>query len=479
MPKLRPARTVASRPILLFLLPLLLVLAIGLAAAHLFSPTSSPEALPSADLVRPTSPRPLGILRGTVADGTMNSLIIRDEAGQTHSFDRTDAPVVGNSQGILIGSSVAVTYFGDLSDAQPEQALFVAVEAPPPEEDQEEQPPTLRQLAQAYLDTMTLEEKVGQMFFARRPKEDAPQDAADYALGGYLLFTRDIQDRTPEEVAQEVADCQQAASIPLFIGVDEEGGSVVRISKFPAFRDESFPSPQELWQQGGLPAVQADTAEKSALLHSLGINVNFAPVCDVSQNPEDYIYSRTLGLDGEQTAQYVRTVVEEMTAQGMGSVLKHFPGYGGSQDTHSAIARDDRPYEAFVQSDFLPFQAGIEAGASMVLVSHNIVSSMDSQLPASLSPKVHGILREELGFQGVIITDDLDMAGAKDFAGTEQSAVLAVQAGNDLLCVTDYQAQIPAVLQAVEEGVIPPQRIDESVLRILELKLVLGILPRE
>lgn len=115
----------------------------------------------------------------------------------------------------------------------------------------------------------------------------------------------------------------------------------------------------------------------------------------------------------------------------------------------------------------------------MVLVSHNIVSSMDSQLPASLSPKVHTILREELGFQGVIITDDLDMAGAKDFAGTEQSAVLAVQAGNDLLCVTDYQVQIPAVLQAVEEGVISPQRIDESVLRILELKLALGILPRE
>ena len=121
----------------------------------------------------------------------------------------------------------------------------------------------------------------------------------------------------------------------------------------------------------------------------------------------------------------------------------------------------------------------IEAGASMVLVSHNIVASMDSQLPASLSPKVHDILREELGFQGVIITDDLDMAVAKDFAGTEQSAVLAVQAGNDLLCVTDYQLQIPAVLQAVEDGPISPQRIDQSVRRILELKLALGILPRE
>ena len=212
-------------------------------------------------------------------------------------------------------------------------------------------------------------------------------------------------------------------------------------------------------------------------MRSLDINLNLAPVCDVSQNPEDYIYPRTLGLDAEQTARYVQTVVSEMTAQGMGCVLKHFPGYGGSQDTHTAIARDDRPYEAFAQSDFLPFQAGIEAGAGMVLVSHNIVSCMDNQYPASLSPAVHNILREELGFQGVIVTDDLAMSGAEDFAGAEQAAVLAVLAGNDLLCCTDYQLQIPAVLQAVKDGTISLARIDQSVLRILELKVELGLLP--
>lgn len=478
MPKLHSAPQGLFRPVLWLLLPLLL--AVGLLLGYVLSPASPPAEQASPPLpARPSSPRPLGVLRGTVVDGTMNTLTIQDGAGQIHSFDRTDAPVIGSTQGILIGSFVAVTYLGDLADARPEQALFLAAEAPPPEETAEPQPPTLRELAQARLDTMTLEEKVGQMFFARRPRENSPQDAADYALGGYLLFTRDIQNRTPEEVAREVSDCQQAVSIPLFIGVDEEGGSVVRISKFPAFRDEPFPSPQDLWQQGGLSAVRTDTAEKCTLLRSLGINVNFAPICDVSRNPEDYIYPRTLGLDGEQTAQYVRSVVEEMSAQGMGSVLKHFPGYGGSQDTHTSIARDDRPYEAFVQSDFLPFRAGIEAGAGMVLVSHNIVASMDGERPASLSPRVHEILREELGFEGVIITDDLDMAGAKEFAGTEQSAVLAVQAGNDLLCVTDYQVQIPAVLEAVQAGEISTERIDQSVLRILELKLALGILPRD
>lgn len=456
------------------LLWLALLLAAGGVLALVWRLSSPPqENAPPFSISWESPSWPLGVLEGTVAEGTMNTLLVQDPSGAAHSFDKTDAPVLESEGGLLIGSMVRITYLGDLTDSRPEQVLFLSVTDSP----QEEAPPTLRELAQAYLENMTLEEKVGQMFMARRPKENAPQDAAGYALGGYLLFTRDIRDRTAEEVAQEVEDCQQAASIPLFIGVDEEGGSVVRISKFPVFRDEPFPSPQELWQQGGLSAVRADAEEKCALLRSLGINVNFAPVCDVSQNPEDYIHNRTLGLDGVQTAQYVQAVVEEMAAENMGSVLKHFPGYGGSHDTHTSIARDDRPYEAFVQSDFLPFQAGIEAGASMVLVSHNIVSSMDDQLPASLSPKVHQILREELGFDGVIITDDLDMAGAKDFAGTEQAAVLAVQAGNDLLCVTDYQVQIPAVLRAVEEGTISPSRIDQSVLRILELKLSLGILP--
>ena len=461
---------------LLWLLPAAVLLAAVLLLPGLLRAQAPPAPAEAAPTVPQLPARPMGVLRGTVEEGAMNTLLVRDDWGGLHTVDRSDAPVVGNSQGILIGSSVTVAYLGDLADAQPERALFLAVEAPPPEEAQEPQPPTLRELAQAYLDTMTLEEKVGQMFIARCPRSDAPGQAAQYALGGYILFTRDFQDRSAEQVAQAVEACQQACGIPLFIGVDEEGGDVVRISKFPALCDQPFPSPQALWQAGGLSAVRADAAAKCALLSSLGINVNFAPVCDVSQNSEDYIYSRTLGLDGEQTAQYVRAVVEEMSARGMGCVLKHFPGYGGSRDTHTAVARDDRPYEEFVQSDFLPFRAGIEAGAGMVLVSHNIVSSMDGERPASLSPRVHQILREELGFQGVIVTDDLDMAGAKDFAGVEQSAVLAVQAGNDLLCCTDYEVQIPAVLEAVANGTITEARIEESALRVLRWKQDLGLI---
>lgn len=246
-----------------------------------------------------------------------------------------------------------------------------------------------------------------------------------------------------------------------------------RISRYPAFRSAPFSSSQQLYQDGGFDAVRSDTAEKCQLLKSLGILVNFAPVCDVSENPDDFIYDRSFGKDAVQTSTYVETVVGTMKDQKTGSVLKHFPGYGNNEDTHTGIAYDNRSYETFRTSDFLPFQAGIDSGADMVLVSHNIVKCMDEQFPASLSPRVHEILRKELGFSGVIVTDDLVMDGIREFTGDAQAAVLAVQAGNDLLCCTDFETQIPAVLEAVKNGEIPERQIDESVLRILKMKIAL------
>ena len=332
------------------------------------------------------------------------------------------------------------------------------------------------QKAQELLNEMTLEEKTGQMFLARCPETDGAQKAAEYHLGGYILFGRDFSGKTEEEIIRTIQSYQSTAKIPLFIGADEEGGTVNRISTNPNLRSEPFLSSQELYKKGGFELIQSDTREKCELLCSLGVNLNFAPVCDISQDPDDFIYKRSFGQDAEQTSAYVQSVVQTMSEEGVGSVLKHFPGYGNNADTHTGIAYDHRPYETFLDSDFLPFQAGIHAGADMVLVSHNIVSCMDGQTPSSLSLEVHKILREELGFTGVIITDDLAMNGVRDFAGDTEAAVLAVQAGNDLLCCTDFEVQIPAVLQAVEEGKITEEQINESVLRILKLKISLGIL---
>ena len=156
--------------------------------------------------------------------------------------------------------------------------------------------------------------------------------------------------------------------------------------------------------------------------------------------------------------------------------MKHFPGYGDNADTHTGIAHDKRSYDTFADSDWKPFEAGIGAGANAVLVSHNIVEAIDSEYPASLSLKMHQILRDELNFDGVIMTDDLYMDAIKDYTGDDEAAVTAVLAGNDILCCTDFQQQIPAVVRAVEEGVIPEAQIDASVLRILKWKQAIGLI---
>ena len=323
---------------------------------------------------------------------------------------------------------------------------------------------------------MSVEEKVGQMFFVRCPETDQAAKVAQYKLGGYILFGRDFKDKTAQQVRDSISSYQSAAGIPLLIGTDEEGGTVVRASSNPNLFPSREPSPQTLYAQGGLDAILQDARQKSITLLDLGVNVNFAPVADVSTDPSDFIYDRTLGQDAQTTAEYVSQVVTTMGQEHIGSVLKHFPGYGDNEDTHTGIAVDERPYETFQTSDFLPFQAGIQAGADAVLVSHNIVTSMDSQLPASLSPAVHQVLREELGFDGVILTDDLAMDAVAQYAQEGAVAVLAVQAGNDMILTTDFESQIPQVIAAVEDGTIPMEQIDQSVGRVLSWKYDLGLL---
>lgn len=330
--------------------------------------------------------------------------------------------------------------------------------------------------AEVYVDSLTLEQQVAQLFFARCPDVQAVELAAQYDIGGYILFGRDFENQTPDSLRQTITSYQQAAATPMLIGVDEEGGTVVRVSAYPAFRAGRFQSPQSLFAEGGLERIQSDTKEKDALLSSLGINVNLAPVCDVSTSPSDFINARAFGQDAQATSDYVRTVVEQMKIDGMGMVLKHFPGYGNNVDTHTGIAQDNRPLERFRSSDFLPFAAGIESDAQAILVCHNIVSCMDDTLPASLSPAVHKVLREELGFDGVVMTDDLVMQAITDYTGDADAAVLAVQAGNDMLISSDFVTQYNAVLSAVQNGTISKTAIRDSAVRVLRWKIQLGLI---
>ena len=368
---------------------------------------------------------------------------------------------------LLAGCAPAGAPAGEGSGQEPSQsAMAPAPEAgtsAQPQPAPEPEPPTQEELLQAMVDTMTPEEKAGQLFWVRLPETGWDELAREWHPGGFLLFGRDFKNRTPEELRTLLASLQETSPIPLLLGVDEEGGTVVRASYYPAFRAEKFRSPQALFAAGGLEAVRADALDKSAFLLDLGLNVNLAPVCDVSTDPADFIYARAFGQDAQATA-------------GIGSVLKHFPGYGSNRDTHTGIAVDQRPLEQFRQSDFLPFQAGIDAGAGGVLVSHNIVTCLDPELPASLSPASYQVLREELGFEGVAMTDDLDMDAVQKYVEEGTAPVMALQAGADLVLTSDPQGGIPSVLEAVETGALTWDRLDQSVLRVLRWKLQLGLL---
>lgn len=331
---------------------------------------------------------------------------------------------------------------------------------------------------QLITETMSAEELVGQLFLARCPSDEtAIADIGSYNLGGFILFGRDFEDQSSASVRSTIQSYQSSASIPLLIAVDEEGGTVCRVSSQALLRNERFASIRSLYSDGGIELLSDTEAEKCQLLTELGINVNMAPVCDITTNPDAFMYSRSLGLEPQQTGSCIAEIVGIMNSYQIGSVLKHFPGYGNNTDTHTGIAVDTRALAQLESEDLIPFRYGINAGCGAVLVSHTMVTCLDDQLPASLSPAVIRYLREEMEFDGVIMTDDLVMDAISDRYGTGEAAVLAVLAGNDLLCSSEYQEQYAAVLEAVKSGRISAEQLYLAVCRVLNWKYDLGLLP--
>ena len=329
------------------------------------------------------------------------------------------------------------------------------------------------QRAEEILAGMTLEEKVGQMFLARMPG-DAAYYAETYQLGGYVLFDVDFNGYSMEEVIDRIDSCQAVSKIPMIMSVDEEGGTVTRVSDY--YRDTRFMSPRDVYAEGGWSGIVSDTIEKCQLLKELHLNMNLAPVCDLADDYDDFMYDRSFSGDAEEAANFIGWTISTMNQQGIGSSLKHFPGYGSNVDTHTGMAIDYREAQEYYDYDLVPFMEGIEMGASSVMVSHNIVTCFDDYYPASLSPEIHRILREDLGFDGVIITDDLVMGAIQDFCGEVNSAVYAVEAGNDMLISTNFESQFDSIMSAIDEGRITEERINESVRRILIMKINMGLL---
>lgn len=320
---------------------------------------------------------------------------------------------------------------------------------------------------------MSLDEKIGQILLVRYPSENQTDVLEKYQFGGYVFYAKDFKDKTKDEVIKMINDNQNVAKTPILTAVDEEGGKVNRISTNSNLANEPFKSPRELYLSGGFDLIKEDTIKKSKLLYELGINLNLAPVADVSTNPNDYMYSRTLGENTDKTSEYVKTVIKASNGLGVTYTLKHFPGYGNNTDTHQGTSLDNRSYDDILNNDLPPFKVGIDEGALSILVSHNIVSSIDSDLPSSLSYKIHNLLRDNLNFTGIVITDDLDMGAIGD---VKSSTVKAVLSGNDLIITTDYESSINAIKEAINNGEISDKLIDKTATRVIAFKYYKGMI---
>lgn len=337
-------------------------------------------------------------------------------------------------------------------------------------------PPSVKTAAQIVAE-MDTPELVAQLFLVKCPVGGAVELLTEYHVGGIILYGQDIAGETPKTLRAKLEDYQSHAPAKLIIAVDEEGGKVNRVSSNGAFRSQEFRSIRSVYDEGGTHLVKEYEAEKARFLRNLGINVNLAPVCDVVTEETGFMAERSMWLTPKATAEVVAGIVTASQSNGVGAVLKHFPGYGNvAGDTHTGLVIDNRPLDAIRANDFKPFRAGIDAGVCAVMVGHSIVNEIDTEDPASLSAEVHEILRGELEFGGVIITDDITMGAITDSYSAGEAAVKAIISGNDMIITSWSYEQYQAVCDAVANGRISMEQLTASVTRIIQWKMDLGLL---
>ena len=320
--------------------------------------------------------------------------------------------------------------------------------------------------AKKLTNSLSLDEKINQLLLVRF-QDNANKVLDKYQLSGFVFFAKDFENKTEEEVKTMIKELQAKSKIPLLIAVDEEGGEVNRVSLNKNLVKTPFKSSQVLYKKGGLDLIKEDTINKSKILASLGINLNLAPVVDISENPNDYMYKRTIGQNYKITAEYAKTVIEASKKSSVSYTLKHFPGYGKNVDTHTSSSIDNRELKDLQQKDLIPFQKGIEKGAEAVLISHNILNKIDDKNPASLSSKIHDILRNDLKFTGIIITDALDMDALNNI---DNIYIKAINAGNNILITTDYKTSFNEIKQAINNNLITADKITNLATEVIAWK---------
>lgn len=294
---------------------------------------------------------------------------------------------------------------------------------------------------------------------------------AAYHIGGVILFAENLD--TAEQTKQLTADLQAAADLPLFIGIDEEGGLVSRLDK-SNIPHETMPAAAEMTD------VQAAGATIGRELAELGINVDFAPVADVNTNPDNpVIGTRAFSSDPQIAAEKVGAFIKAMEETGVSACAKHFPGHGDTaMDSHKGTTYVDHDLERLRAVEFVPFQAAVDADVDFIMAGHiQTPHATTDGRPASLSKEMLDILRNELGFQGVVITDAMNMGAITEAYGSGESAVLAIQAGADMVLMpASLTEAAEALTEAIETGELPSEQVEESLGRILSLKYEKGLL---
>lgn len=335
----------------------------------------------------------------------------------------------------------------------------------------------------AFLNTcireMTLEEKISQLMILTNEQDITEENLRKGQPGGIIFFDTDFNGKTIDEITERIDLLQSYMKYPLFVGVDEEGGEVSRVDGLLNKEISEFASARQLGNTADWNALTDEITRKARLLASMEINLNFDPVADIVTEKNAYMYERSAGSDAKTVSAYVAAVLQAMEHENIIGCLKHFPGYGNNGDTHRGYIMDKRKLQSYRESDFIPFQTGIENGADMVMISHLVMGAVDRKNPASLSVKVHGLLRDEFAFDGVIIADDLNMQAVLSHMTLEEASGKAIAAGNDMIFSADFAVSQKGILNAIEEGAVTKEQIDISVKRVLRMKLEHNLLKME
>lgn len=342
----------------------------------------------------------------------------------------------------------------------------------------------LNEMVEESVAGMTLEQKVAGLFFvtpeqltgvgqAVQAGEGTQEALAKWPVGGLVYFKQNIQ--SEEQLKEMLANTVSYSSFPIFLGVDEEGGSVARVAD--ALGLENVGPMADIGSAEDVQAAYAANQTIGTYLSSYGFNVDFAPIADVLTNPDNTVIGdRAFSDDPQTAADMVAGAVEGLQSAGVSACLKHFPGHGDTAgDSHTGAAETDRTKEEMAAAEFLPFQSGIGAGADMVMVGHISAPNLTGgeKVPASLSEEIiTGILRSELGYDGIIITDAMNMAAVTDYYEADVAAIMALKAGADMILMPeDFQQAYEGVLQAVQDGTVSQERVDDSLKRIYRVKL--------